>query len=278
MVMKYLHLLGLIVLLLTKAELACAQVHTTTMYSVPTRENKQDMQQHFGFPAGTVKALIIFVQFQADTINFEGSEWPTGQVPRWASKLISTSMGNYPEKNLSHFYNKISSGKHNLIGDIYPKLVVTQHSDNWYLANKKTLKEINREILQNLDADIDFSKYDNWTTDNTYWNHFVKQEPDEMVDMIFMIYRRVSVEIPARLKFFGSGNSDLWIDTLATNDGVIISGNSGITQHEGAEYIYEWILETAIHEYAHYIYGEHDKFPEFIPSHALEDKPKYRIK
>lgn len=237
-----------------------------------------DSSKDFVFPVGTVRALVIFVQFQGDTINIEGSQWPSGQLPLWTPKFINSSVGDYSEASLSRFYRKVSSGKHNLIGDIYPTLVVTQHSDNWYFSNKKTLKEINREVLSFVDVNVDFSKYDNWTTDKSYWNHFVKPEPDGLVDMVFVIYRRVSIERPTRLKFYGSGNADLWIDSLITDDGVLISKKSGVTQHEGAEYIYQWILETSIHEYAHYIFGEHENFPEYIPSHTLRDKPKYRVK
>ncbi len=106
----------------------------------------------------------------------------------------------------------MSTGIFELTGYVYPNLVYADHPESYY----SDLDEVNYEILNNIDPNIDYSEFDNWTG----------KDPgaDGIVDMIFMIYRNFS---DALIDSAGwTGRADLSLTSDIYTDGVTIVGNN----------------------------------------------------
>lgn len=67
-------------------------------------------------------------------------------------------------------------GNFDFIGDVYPE-VVTLRSESYYESGNKDFKDANIDVLDSIDANVDFSLYDNWgynyTTNQFYFNEGV---------------------------------------------------------------------------------------------------------
>lgn len=87
--------------------------------------------------SGNIKVLVIFAQFKDDPqTNHNG--WAKDSYPDWASTFINSSQGGtYPWNNLSQYFNEMSNGAFQVIGDVYSSLVIT---DNHYCPVKKKVK------------------------------------------------------------------------------------------------------------------------------------------
>src|SRR5690606_41034782 len=73
------------------------------------------------------------------------------------------------------------------------RFVVTPHSRQWYISNGYCRWLINKEVLETLDATLDFAEFDRY---KRYSSYDIRRESDGRVDDIFMIYRNVSQELP----------------------------------------------------------------------------------
>jgi hypothetical protein len=112
----------------------------------------------------------------------------------------------------------MSFGRFTLTGKT--RFVVTPHTRQWYLDNGWRRWHINKEVLQALDASLDFSQFDLW---KRYTEYDIRRESDGRVDDIFMLYRNVAREFPRApidsfaiindlLQFYG-GESSLGYET-----------------------------------------------------------------
>ena len=98
-------------------------------------------------------------------------------MPVYANHYIDDTVLPTPTPNsLTDYFHVMSNGRLHLIGDVYPNLVITPHSRDWYRnyfdnlwgnpssANyNKRFGYINNEVLLSIDNAVDFSLYDNWT-------------------------------------------------------------------------------------------------------------------
>jgi len=135
----------------------------------------------------------------------------------------------------------MSSHTFNVVGTVYPELVITPHSKLWYDQNNYDYGDINLEVLDMLDDYIDYSEYDNISVSTNYnWS----RNPDGVVDMIFIRYRCLDENDP----YDGFGLAGICIASLGynpigstnnqflTDDGVYIRfgfPGSGVTNHYG---------------------------------------------
>ncbi len=203
---------------------------------------------------GTVKALLIFIQFDDDSLT-SSKFWPydTLNLPAWTKSFVNSKPAKeFKVNNLTQYFYEMSNGKLNLIGDIYPKLVRPEHDSKYY----KNISEVNTEILERLDKEIDYSKYDNWSRDKK--RKFI-MKPDGKVDMIFMLYRN----FPNRLFFNNgwSGIAHLYLSKreIKTDDGVVIKSGSldkgsGLIAR-GGKNGFEWFKYVVAHEFGHFLLG-----------------------
>lgn len=202
---------------------------------------------------GELRTLIINVVFKDDTTK-ESKEWEFSKtiLPAWTKTLLNeTTILEFPHQNMTHYFYEMSGGDFLLYGDVYPKVIVPQYSQSHY----KSIGEVNSEILTNLDEEIDFSKYDNWS--NGDGRKFVNK-PDGKVDMIFILYRNFEDHL-----FFNNswtGIAHLYLnEEFITNDGVKIATGrldkgSGI-QSRGGNNGYNYTKYVLAHEFGHFLFG-----------------------
>ncbi|MFA3784171.1 hypothetical protein ABRY23_14015 [Melioribacteraceae bacterium 4301-Me] len=127
--------------------------------------------------SGTIKVFVIFAQFK-DDLNTDNYGWARNSYPDWANTFVNASTGeNYPWYNLSHYFNEMSNGTFQVIGDVYDDLVITDYDESHY----STIGEVNREIILEVDPYVDFSEYDNLNGSSP--------GTDGKVDFIYIIYR-----------------------------------------------------------------------------------------
>ncbi len=147
------------------------------------------------FTKGRLHSLFIFVNFP-DTSTKPGDPWNynPASLPDWAAGFVDTSNEfKRQTSNLTHYFHEMSGGLFHLTGDIFPRPITPKFDVDHY----NSIKDVNSEILQTIDAEVDFSLYDNWSRSNGKLN---VESPDSTADMIFIIYR----DFPDRL-FFNNG-------------------------------------------------------------------------
>ncbi len=147
---------------------------------------------------GTVKALIVYVQFPGD--NTSDPYWSSGQLPSYSNSIIDSDVVQaYRQHTLSDFYRVMSNGSTtsglNLIGDVYPQLVTAPHSMSYYEQNGKNFGDINKDVLASIDNNVNFANYDNSSGN-------IANSPDGIVDMIYVVYRYIDPTLKESI-FYG---------------------------------------------------------------------------
>ncbi len=161
-----------------------------TSNSTPTKvlATTSDEGAPYYIPAyGIVRALVIYVQFPDD--NTSDPYWPSGQLPSDYNDVIDPSIvQTYRQNTLSDFYRVMSNGTTtsglNLIGAMYPQLVMAPHPMSYYKSLNENFGDVNRDVLASIDYNVNFGNYD-----NCHGN--APGSPDGVVDMIFIIYRYI---------------------------------------------------------------------------------------
>lgn len=189
----------------------------------------------------TLRVLMVYVRFEDD--NQSMSYWNTWPNPNnvWEAEswmknsvdsLATTMSNNY--LNLTNYFRTMSNSQFIVLGDVV--YVEAPSKDTFSpLTNLNLMEAVNTWVLEYLDPRIDLSKYDNYDYLGIK-NH--EKKPDNILDMIYMLYRSPVVKHFAGTSGgnFGGiaqlGNSSP--DTL--NSGLIVnygfSGNgSGTTIH-----------------------------------------------
>lgn len=167
--------------------------------------------------------------------------WAKNSYPSWANSFINSSTGgSYPWNNLSHYFNEMSNGTYQVIGDVYDSLVVTDENESAYAS----IGEVNREIIQEVDPSVDFSNYDNFSGGNF--------TSDGKIDYIHIIYRNVTS------LFSYTAIAHLNIDQTISVDGKQVINNTyiggGVQQRSG--YLgRDYTMYAAAHEMGHYLFG-----------------------
>jgi len=106
--------------------------------------------------SGNIKILVIFAQYKddPDTSSTGSTGWAKNSYPSWANNFINSSAdGSYPWNNLSHYFNEMSNGDFQVIGDVYDSLVITDHNESYY----SSIGASNREIILEVDPYVDFA-------------------------------------------------------------------------------------------------------------------------
>ncbi|HEX9653141.1 MAG TPA: hypothetical protein VGA99_05480, partial [bacterium] len=182
--------------------------------------------------SGTVRALVFFVRFNDVVFSPQGchqgphQSWPDTlfALPEWADDLIDeTAKPPYTPGSISDFFHQMSNGKFHLIGDIHSFKTDSSFA-YWESQGRGAL---NKEIINQFDAMIDYSGYD--------------ADDNGEVDLIIFIYRFWKGNFPG---FSGSGIANLGFTSSVFHDGVEIKGGgmggigSGITRHNSTNLCY----------------------------------------
>lgn len=195
---------------------------------------------------GTIRVFFIFIQFKNDTQANSG--WPLtspASLPNWANDFVNSSVGGpYPYENISHYYNEMSNGNFQVIGDVYDNVVVTNLNQDEY----SSIGEVNREVLQEVDPNVNFAPYDNLS--GKIWS------ADGKVDLVFFIYRNITGN--NLMDYSGQAHIEISDSVFTTNDGKTIEENGvdgGGVQMRGALNGRDYTTYVACHELGHYLFG-----------------------
>jgi len=230
-----------------------------------------------------LRVLIAFVQFEGD--NSYANDWQTGSLPGWAYSFISTTTSSqYPDKTFSDYWNEMAVGEFDLIGTVFPDLIILP-PENTYANASKSFSHTNLDALEIIDSWIphngpdgwNWAPYDNWKYDSgTQSFVFNPGNADGYIDMIFMIYRNATfqrdpTDDPG--EWFGGGwgafDGAAALGNIAinfiTNDGYTVHApgsptnisalSSGITFRTGGPRGKWETLGLMAHEYGHYLFG-----------------------
>lgn len=214
---------------------------------------------------GTVRALFIFVKFSDDTFeNGCTGQWNHATYnttrPPWTNQLVDSAiMPNQTPHSLSDYFDVVSYGQFQMIGDVYPSnnmVYVPPHSESYYVRNtnypsgnplRRGIGYLNSEILKDLDSIIDYQQYDTNPNDN-------------ILDMVFIMYRKYDISTSGNCvgSYTGIAKLDPCDDGFfpLTLDGVEIrSGEfgSGATLRHALQ-LHE-ARDVVAHEYGHFWFG-----------------------
>ena len=141
---------------------------------------------------GTVNILLVFAQFPDDSYDTANVLWPKGQAPADENKWINETWTDNPiQGSLTHYFNDMSFNKFKFIGKTVS--VIAPHTRQWYLDNNLRRGDIHKDIILQLNKNMNFAEFDSWK-----WIADYKQvnQPDGMIDMIIFIWRNISIELP----------------------------------------------------------------------------------
>jgi M6 family metalloprotease-like protein len=227
----------------------------------------QKSENSYFSATSTIRALAIFVKFRDDGSDLSPytDTWPatSTELPEWAADLLAPSIDSrYKPGGVTHFFDEMSMGKFHMIGDVYPKLYITPEYESYYsVENGKGIGYLNRQILEDIDAHVNFADYDNMDPEDIDADGII-EEPDGKVDMVFMIYRLWRKNLMARYYqgVAGLDNNVTPLDGEGPNffpislDGVAIAGDfpgSGVVVNNE----YNLPHSVLLHEIAHYLFG-----------------------
>jgi M6 family metalloprotease-like protein len=157
---------------------------------------------------------------------------------------------------MTHYYKEASMGKFWLIRDVYPNLYVFQNNHDYYLPSSgRHIGYATRELLENLDINIDYSLYDKFAPNDPV----NRRHPDGQVDFILIVFRFLLNTEPTTgsgIAALGGSNYNFGSTNQLVLDNKIISAN-----HPGsgaiATQLTPWGYNIACHELGHYIFGLH---------------------
>ena len=120
---------------------------------------------------GHIHALTIFAHF--------ADERSTGrEPPSFAAEIFTDQPGS-----LTHFYREMSRGQFELTGEVLPRRYASRSNADAYADMEAGYGRFAREIIQAVDADVDFSRYDNDGPDGVPNSG----DDDGYVDYIFIV-------------------------------------------------------------------------------------------
>ena len=123
---------------------------------------------------GSRQALAVFARF---------SDQGSATVPDWAAGIFD------PERpgSFSHFYDTMSLGKLQVRGEVAPRVYESTQQTVAYLADDSTrvgeYGQLSLELLRQVDADVDFARFDNDGADGIPDSG----DDDGFVDALFII-------------------------------------------------------------------------------------------
>lgn len=139
---------------------------------------------------GTVRALMLFIDFLDDNEDPNNPVWPVGLGPNYLDNIIDPLEGQpAQENNITSLLADNSFNQFIMVGEAIYRQAPRSLSD--YQNDPNTSSNVahwaTRETLVELDQEMDFSPYDNW---EKIANYVHEEQPDSVIDMIFVVFRR----------------------------------------------------------------------------------------
>jgi hypothetical protein len=233
---------------------------------------------------GELKILFIFAEFPDDKWDTTNTLWPKGQNPQLMTGLVDevwypNTSSSMTQQSITHYFNDMSFNTFKVTGKTYRYTAPRTRSQYHALGYKD--KDIHREILQGMDAQINYADYDKWSSSGDYIHSYT---PDGFVDMLYIIWRNIGRDVSTpkyRDTFQFNSSADGWSHLAANptywSENVLVENNtksinmgfftgSGITI---ADYLSklsgggrDHVLGTFIHELGHYLLGGNNHVPQ----------------
>ncbi len=206
--------------------------------------------------SGIIKALVVYIQFASDTNSVP--YWDTGDPPDFLGTLIdsTTSENSTNYSNVTYFYDQMSFGDLQLIGNEYH--VVLPETESWYKSHSYGRTDLIEEALTELDSQIDYSIYDNWGSSTDYTH---TDSSDGTVDMIIASFRYIDLYKDI---MYWNGEASLGYGSSFNLDGVTIKVGYGTNSGSGITCNYRisqsWFTTVVRHEFAHWLLGRSHPF------------------
>lgn len=138
---------------------------------------------------GTVKALLIFVDFSDDDQDTANSTWPVGIGPNYLTQIVDTTetQNSGIHANITTFFKDMSFSQFTMIGKAYYQ--PARHPLSWYQTNYPGAEAAwsTKHAIEDLDAQVDFSDFDRWIYNGPY-DHTSGQ--DGNLDAVFVCFRK----------------------------------------------------------------------------------------
>ncbi len=186
---------------------------------------------------GSIKALSIFVKFPGEFGDMTSA-------PPYSEDIFNIDLPG----NFSHFYDEMSCGQLKIEGEVLPKLYVSDHPADYYMDKYLPYGQVVKEILEKVDSDIDFSRFDSDGPDGIANSG----DDDGYVDVVFVNF----LKIPSGFILFGEalGIADLglggvdFISSDTGNSGDNIRVKLGTVLESSS---FEMLIGAMSHEFGH---------------------------
>jgi M6 family metalloprotease-like protein len=244
---------------------AVAQVLPATCNTQITAQQTTQRGGRYIPASGSLNVLFVYVQFPDDNYQPANPNWPVGQAPVYMNSTVDQTWSvNATPGSITDYFNQMSINTLMITGTAVS--VITPHTKQWYLNNSKSRWFIHSEVLQQLDATMDFAPYDNWKWNSEY---NLINSSDGIVDMIFMMWRYIddNASIRNTLELKPGGEASLGYGNSFTVDNgtkTVYMGHpyfgiqgSGLTAINpvGGDLDIDPLWTYARHEFGHWLLG-----------------------
>ena len=131
--------------------------------------------QKGGATKGRMSALVVFAHFNDET------DLARRAVPSFASDLFDERV----QGSVTHFYSEMSRGQFRIDGSVLPTWYSARSPASAYIQPVGSFTDMAREIIQDVDRDIDLGRYDNDGPDGLPNSG----DDDGYVDFLFIVVR-----------------------------------------------------------------------------------------
>ncbi len=187
---------------------------------------------------GAIHALTIFAHF--------ADEGGLGrEVPSFAAEIFAEQPGS-----LTHFYREMSRGQFELTGEVLPRWYASRRNAAAYAEGEGGYGRFAREIIEAVDADVDFSRYDNDGPDGVPNSG----DDDGYVDFIFLISASAPtgfiVEEATGVARLGLGNDFVSQDRALRGGFIRVRSKNGALQRGRS---FAEAVGSMAHEFGHFL-------------------------
>ena len=194
---------------------------------------------------GRVHALTIFARFQEENSGGEA-------IPDFAREIFAAERPG----SLTHFYGEMSRGQFALTGECLSRWYAVDRPTSAYLPPEGDFGNFVAEILDEVDAEIDFGQYDNDGPDGIANSG----DDDGYVDFVFVVTRSAPpdfvFETATGIAALGLSEDRLTADTTPGGRRIRVRGDNhedgvgGVLQQG---HTFEAAVGSMAHEFGHFL-------------------------